>query len=206
MPTLKQTSGALPSRCSNCGFVFISNDFGATESTGAAFINNVTQCQRCGRPARVVDGKFDFVENAIRVVHAPQETIEILRVLQTALDEARQGKPEAEVVSTIEASSPELAVAIKKKMSAGGALTALLLTLLASCSNSTTLNWNQLVDQVHVYATGQEPYPRLTPLAAPAEEPEARPKQTRQQRRHQERQEAKKARQQRPQQPKKPKH
>jgi hypothetical protein len=133
-------------------------------------------------------------------------TLAILGVLQTALNEAQQGKAEAEVIRKIESASPDLAKAIEKKVSIGGklVLVPLLLGLLASCSTSTTLNWNQLVDQVHVYQTGKEPYPGLGQSTPSASEPESKPAPNRQQRRYTERQAKKQQRQTERQQPKKP--
>jgi hypothetical protein len=160
---------------------------------GITFHNNQVQCPNCRKTAAGIDGTFDFVKNTIAVRSAPPRTIAILEILQSALHEANHGKPDAEVIAKIEKASPELATAIKAKISRARkpALAALLMALLvSSCSMATnaTLDWNKLVDQVHVYATGATPYP--TTQSSSADNTRV----TRQQRRHQERQEKKKQR------------
>lgn len=153
--------------------------------------------------AEGIDGTFDFVGNAIRVSNAPPRTIELLSALQGALRKAEQNKPAAEVISEIEQTSPELASAIQKKVSSTGAhiLAGLLVTLLAGCSMSTTLDLNVLLDQIHVYATGAEPY------AADSVQPrsEETHRTSRQQRRHIERQAKKQQRQNEQRHSRKPK-
>jgi hypothetical protein len=198
----------LPSHCPKCGIVFLSDAFSLVNVTDAMFRNIRVGCPNpgCGGIANGLDGTFDFVGNAINVKHATPRTLAILAVLQSALREAQQGKPEAEVISEIEKASPELAHAIQKKVSTSGKplLAGLLLTLLAGCSMDTRLDWNRLVDQVHVYSTGANPYPGLEQAEASQSESGEKPKPSRQQRRYKERQAKKQQRQTERQQPKKP--
>ena len=201
----------LPSHCPNCGLIFVSTLFGIENTKNVTIRNNVgLQCPRCRGMAHPLEGTFDFVGNAIRVIKAPPKTIAILSVLQEALNEVQKGVPAAEVISKIEKASPAFASALKEKTARAGPsiLATVLLSLLATCSmnmNTTaTLNWNQLVDQVHVYQTEKEPYPGLGQSVPNASEPETKPKISRQQRRYKERQTKKQ--QQPPEQrsPKKP--
>jgi hypothetical protein len=199
----------LPAYCPKCGLVFASNAITFRgNATNVTLGGNREPCPRCGGMAEGIDGNFDFVGNAIRVNRASPRTLAILTVIQAALVEAQQGKPESEVIATIEKASPELATEIRKKVSRAGqpVLVALLLSLLATCSISTTgtLNWNQLVDQVRVYQTGKAPYPGLERSAPNASEPEAKPKMSRQQRRYKERQTKKQQQRTERQHPKKP--
>jgi hypothetical protein len=199
----------LPAHCPNCGLVFPSKLISIDHATNITIGDGREPCPApgCGGAARVIDGTFDFVGNAIRVRSAPPRTIGILSVLQTALREAEGGMPPDEVISKIETASPELASAIRKKVAIGGwtVLGGVLISLLASCSMNTNLNWNQLVDQVHVYQTGKEPYPGLGQSGPSASEPESRAEPSRQQRRHKERQAKKQQRQIERQKPKAPK-
>jgi hypothetical protein len=175
----------VPAHCPHCGSIFISSliSFGP----GATLtINNVgVSCPFCGQMANAVDGTFDFVGNFVRVKNAPPRSIAILQLLQSALAAAQKGEPDAKVLDRIKTASPELAKEIQKATVAGGKpLIAVLLVLLAgncSMSANTSLNWNQLVDQARVYATGGDPYPGLGNSAE-------KPKMNRQQRRSQERQ------------------
>jgi hypothetical protein len=114
---------------------------------------------------------------------------------------AQKGEPDATVLDKIKDASPELATEIRKAtVSSGRPLLPVLLLLLAgSCSTTTntSLNWNQLIDQARVYATGGDPYPGLENSAE-------QPKMNRQQRRSQERQTKKKQPQPEQPPPKKP--
>jgi hypothetical protein len=111
--------------------------------------------------------------------------------LQAALNAAQAGEPEEKVIAHIEKASPELAAATKKAVIKGGYgvfTTILLAAMVAQCSSlHSTLDVNQLVDQLVVYATEREPYPdlRQKESASPSGE-QAAP--NRQQRRLQERQ------------------
>jgi hypothetical protein len=190
----------MPAHCSRCGLIFESPVFAITGNIrNVTFRNNKISCPRlgCGEIADGIDGTFDYVDNAIRVIRAPPKTIAIVSVLQRALREAEQGRPEAEVINKIEATSAELADAIRKKVSTSKKpiLVTLLLSLLASCSVSSTLNWNQLVDQVHVYQTGADPYSGLDQATASMSDSDDKPKASRQQRRYNERQAKKQQRQ-----------
>jgi hypothetical protein len=153
----------LPAHCLNCGAIFVTSTIQASNALGITFSNITVPCSNCGGPAKTVDGTFDFVGNAMRVhPGAPQRTIEILKVLQSALREAEGGASDEKVIDTIARASPVLASAIQRKTKQGGfILITLLLALLASCSTEATLDWNQLVDQLKVYATGGDPYPGL---------------------------------------------
>jgi hypothetical protein len=109
------------------------------------------------------------------------------------MSSAKAGADPETIITEIERNSPELANAARLAVSRGGILSliALLFSLLVSCSSniSQTLDWNEIVDQAHVYMTGADPYPLQggTRTQGPAiDEPEQQI--SRQQRRHQERQ------------------
>jgi hypothetical protein len=188
----------VPAHCPHCGLIFPVN-FGYVQSLT---LNNVrVGCPSCKNYAQTVDGTFDFVGNAIRVRNAPPRTIAILEVLQSALAAAQKGEADSKVLAKIKKASPELAEEIQKAtVSSGTPLLALLVTLMVgncSMTTNTSLNWNQLIDQVWVYATKAAPYPNL---GGPAETPKI----NRQQRRSQERQTKKQPQQPEPPPPKKP--
>jgi hypothetical protein len=166
----------VPAHCSHCGLIFPVN-FGFVQSLT---LNNVrVWCPGCKNYAHTVDGTFDFVGNAIRVSNAPPRTIAILQVLQTALSAAQKGEPDARVLDKIKDASPELAEEIQKvTASSGRSLLVVLLLMVGNCSTTTntSLNWNQLVDQVRVYATGGTPYPGLGNSAKEAETSKPQPR------------------------------
>ncbi|MFC7699644.1 hypothetical protein ACFQX9_23450 [Bradyrhizobium sp. GCM10028915] len=198
----------LPAHCPKCGAIFPSNVISIDNSDDITIGNIQERCpiQGCGGTARVIEGNFDFVGHAVRVRRAPPRTLAILTVLQEALQDVERGKPTDEAISKIERASPELASAIRKTIGSAGKplLGTLLFALLASCSMSTRLDWNQLVDQVHVYRTGAAPYPGLGQSGSSASETESKAEPSRQQRRYKERQTKKRQRQIERQRPKKP--
>jgi hypothetical protein len=175
----------VPAHCPHCGRVFVSAAFNFGFASTVVLENNRTNCPFCGQTAQIIDGTFNFLGNAILVRDAPPRTIAILQTLQNALAASQKGEADAKVLDKIKDASPELADQIQKATVASGKpLVGLLLLLLAgncSMATNTSLNWNQLVDQVRVYATGASPYPELGNTVE-------KPKMNRQQRRSQERQ------------------
>jgi hypothetical protein len=167
----------------------------------------VSQCPNCGRQAAGLDGTYDFVGNAITVLKAPQRTLEILKALQDALRAARAGEPEDKVLAHIAKAAPSLAIAIRQETRKGGRglLTLLILLLLAHCSSEATLDVNQLVDQVHVYMTGAEPYPGIErkETASPSERKAGPNRQQRRKQEHQSKKQKQPSGQKAPQKPKK---
>jgi hypothetical protein len=191
----------VPAHCPHCGRIFISSLIGFGPGTTLTLNNVGVSCPFCGQIANAVDGTFDFVGNLVRVQNAPPRSIAILQVLQSALIAAQKGDPDAKVLEQIQEASPELAKEIQKATVTGGRplLPVLLLLLAGSCSTTTntSLNWNQLIDQARVYATGGDPYPGLV-------NSEEKPKMNRHQRRSQERQTKKQPQRPEPPSSKKP--
>lgn len=198
----------LPAHCTRCGYTFLSNVHlhGITLIGGSAF---EMQCPRCRGTARSLPGDFEFTHSETLVKAAPPDTVIKLEKLREALKAARAEDDLEAVIKPLTEVSPQLAILARTAASRGGMATvvALLLYMLASCSQNTksTINWNQMVDQAHVYVTGDEPYPGLRTMPEPqstgtVEEgqpsrPEARSGPSRQQRRQLERQSKKLQRQ-----------
>lgn len=159
--------------------------------------------------ATVIDGTFDFVGNTIKVKSAPPRTIALLTVLQEALQAARAGKAEKEIVSKLEEQSIEFASIAQMAIKKGGVLflITMLVYLLASCSANIqqALDWNLLIDQARVYLTGGDPYPGLGRKEATQSLPERKSGPSRQQQRYKERQTKKQQQRTAPQRPRKPK-
>jgi ribosomal protein S27AE len=181
----------LPAHCPHCGAFFLSPIAGMPGAS--VTIHAVgTSCPRCGKSADVLDGTFDFLANAIHVKSAPPKTLGILHALQDVLSQAQKGADEQEIIQALSKESPELAHAASDVIKRGGvsALIALLIYLLASCSANIeqTLDWNELVDQAHVYLIGADPYPLGESRTQDQETREPSQQTSRQQRRHRERQ------------------
>lgn len=98
---MRASSTRLPAHCANCGAVFLSN-YGLGPSRGTTFRGNIAECPNCHHPAHVIDGTFNFIDNAFTALRAPPRTIEILEVLQEALKQIDRGKSAEEVIAEIE--------------------------------------------------------------------------------------------------------
>jgi hypothetical protein len=68
----------MPAVCDNCGIVFPSGIYASDGATAIALEGNSSQCPVCGHWARVPDGIFNFLNNTIEVVQAPDQTIDDL--------------------------------------------------------------------------------------------------------------------------------
>lgn len=59
---------SLPAFCTSCGGVFVTSLFGGS-AKGITFENSVVgPCPRCGGYGRIIDGVYDLVDNAFRIV------------------------------------------------------------------------------------------------------------------------------------------
>jgi hypothetical protein len=70
----------LPAVCNNCGAIFPSRLIEVRGSAEAMYFEgNKEQCPVCGHMARLPDGLFNFANDAIEVLQAPDRTVEDLR-------------------------------------------------------------------------------------------------------------------------------
>ena len=82
----------VPAICTSCGAFFPSPIGIAPGSTNVTLaFNVVTQgCPHCGGTGRVLDGTFDFVGDAIRLVSGPGHTVRDLERLEAILRDAQE--------------------------------------------------------------------------------------------------------------------
>jgi hypothetical protein len=103
----------VPAFCDNCGNVFPSgmvfeNVIGVTMS------GNKSQCPRCGFLARIPDGVFNFYQNAIEVLNAPETTKRDLQIFRQIIQNASTvQKPVQEVQEEIQKKVPKLSFLAK---------------------------------------------------------------------------------------------
>ena len=69
----------LPALCDNCGAIFPSG-FEVGNSEAIYFEGNREQCPVCGEFAHIPDGLFNFTNNVVEIVQAPDRTEEDLKV------------------------------------------------------------------------------------------------------------------------------
>jgi hypothetical protein len=68
----------VPAVCDNCGTVFPSGIYASDGATAITLEGNRSRCPVCGHWARVPDGLFNFLDNTIEVVQAPDQTMDDL--------------------------------------------------------------------------------------------------------------------------------
>jgi hypothetical protein len=191
--------------CPHCGHIFVTNVISGRRARIS--VHSVgTPCPRpgCGKIANLLDADYDydFLGNA-KMSSASPETIKVMKALQAALQAAVRaegsGDSEDKIIEDLQIDSPEFAVAARGvvRRCGIGTLILALLFLLNSCSKNltATLNWNELVDQLHVYTTGSEPYPIVQNHTEAQENNDSSAQMSRQQRRRQERQSRKQQKQ-----------
>lgn len=178
-------------QCDHCGLIYQSTSFEFIQSN-ITLTGCKETCPRCGSMANILERRFSFISDNIIVKDAPQKTIDIINTLKRALESAKEGLDESSIVYVIAKESPELGKIAKSALKKNGlrGLLLLIISLLASCSASVqqSLDWNMLVDQAHVYMTGEAPYPFGENHIQAQADDKPREHLSRQQRRQQERQ------------------
>ena len=104
----------LPAFCDTCGTAFNSGFF-AENARGVTFAGNRSgPCPRCGGMGHVPDGVFNFVDNTIEILSAPERSISELMTLAKILKEARAtGRSKEEVSQVVEKELPALSSLMK---------------------------------------------------------------------------------------------
>ena len=126
--------------------------------------NRAGPCPNCGGMGSIPNGTFDFVEGAIKVLAAPQRTIDDLKRLSVILEDARHERvSRAEAVCQVGRVDLTLASSLGKVVKANEATWTARLTLLfvavtltvqlrqsqppATTINNVTVNVNPTVEQ-----------------------------------------------------------
>lgn len=144
---------SVPAYCARCDLVFtpaggirIENSFDVTMT------DNIVTCPQCRRPAKFIEGRFNFVEDRIELVSGPPITRNILDRLGNLVRQAESGK----------ISKQELASRAAELHEGLGAAIAYLVTrypktllfvvalvsMLKACNPEVKLDLNRLVEQV----------------------------------------------------------
>ena len=82
-----------PARCTNCGWTGHWDNFfvGVSRATDITFAGIHTfPCPRCGRPAEVIPGTYDFVGDLVRRVRDADLSIDDLEAIRARLTKARE--------------------------------------------------------------------------------------------------------------------
>lgn len=172
----------VPAFCNTCGAVFRSG-IAVENSRGIVFAGNQAgPCPLCGGMGHIPDGVFNFVENTIEILSAPQRTVDELSRLARILHEAREKKQSPETIAqSIRKELPGLSGLVdlfpksRAELYAFLALIVAVITLISESSGgsgkATNITVNQTINQVLVQtekeSSAQEKARQPTKKAAP---------------------------------------
>lgn len=89
-----------PALCNNCGVIFPSNLFEFDNCTNVTLSNcDGGTCPKCGGKSRILDGVYNFVNNAVELLKGPERTVSELQKLAAILQTAKKDKASFEEVT-----------------------------------------------------------------------------------------------------------
>ena len=149
-----------PCKCTSCGFVFSTTliEIGPNVAN-ITFENCAVSCPKCGGIARVGDGTYTSIGEAISLLAGPSSTKSLIDELSRIAHHARKKKLTAqEVLAEIADVSPDLAAKL------GGigpwpvvGLALLLFWIVKSVTLDLKVDFNWLIDQAWHISHGQDP-------------------------------------------------
>jgi len=86
----------LPALCENCGAVFVPKAIEIRDRMQVSISNVGVNCPHCGGNARIPDGLYQAMGEAIRIVATSARSAESLRRLQRVLENAQRTRPRVE--------------------------------------------------------------------------------------------------------------
>lgn len=100
----------VPAWCENCQ-TYLENPGAIELGSNVHFVgmNNRVQCPRCGAMARMLDGEFRVIGEALHLLSAPDWTLTTLRRVADLLGEIEEKKDVSSVADELEEVSPEVA-------------------------------------------------------------------------------------------------
>lgn len=141
-----------PAKCLNpaCQHVFVMSGFFGGPGTAANIHlqGNVTNCPRCGSPAAMGDGVYEYSGGELRLVNGPPLTRAMVAKLAEITQAAKAKRIEAEeLLAEVADVSPELAQKLRSHGFGYFAIMLLLIWLLKSVSLEIKIDLNELIDQ-----------------------------------------------------------
>jgi len=89
-----------PAKCASCGWAGPAPGFHIEESTGISFQGSTVKCPRCGKPATINSGTYDFVGGIVRVVRDANLSLSDLNAIRAAAAHARRTGQTPEAFAT----------------------------------------------------------------------------------------------------------
>jgi hypothetical protein len=167
--------------CRTCGTIFEYPGLDVAGSRDISFRNVRVECPN-GHEARLLDGTFDFMDDAVRLVAGPEFTQEIFeRAIKLVVD-----SPADTTAGELAKKASEIHPALGKvidRISSGDAskhgsrwkvAVAVGLAMLAMTRCSINLDLNRLVDQIRQPASGKSP-PAQSQAPAPEQKKDQQP-------------------------------
>ena len=144
----------IPSHCRNCGAVFPSRIISIEGNVkGLTLVNNSEPCPFCSGRAYLAEGVFDIAGDVVSVLNAPGITVDMLKILGSAVIETYKDQSNsAKLVKVAESIDPKLAKVVND-ITANKIILPIGLFLLAlaikSCNVNISLDANKLIDQLN---------------------------------------------------------
>lgn len=142
----------VPMICKNCGRVSLSAFFIGYPTQIAVLDGNLQNCPHCDANAEIASGVFSFTADAVKVLQAPEITIEMLRRFGVLVVETYAGRSTLEELQTAAAAiDPKLAAVVATARSTNYVTAALLILLvgISQCVNiNVSLDANKLLEQI----------------------------------------------------------
>jgi hypothetical protein len=167
----------MPAFCGSCGAVFPSSAIIGGDATNVSFRDVDVICPFCGGLARIPDGTYDFVGDTIRILSAPQRTVDELTRLSAILNRGRSSRASPEAVShEIQQEMPELTslvglLGLPQTRDHWYQFLTLLIMIVAFFMNASAGSETTVVDTTevinYVYSQGKGPAVAPSPAAKP---------------------------------------
>lgn len=143
----------IPAHCTSCGAIFSSRAISIEGSVhNLTLCNNSETCPCCGGRAFLAEGVFNIANDVISVISAPTITLEMLKRLGVAVQEAYKDSNKVSQLNEVAASiDPEIAKVVSTITSSNKLATVglfLLAMAIKSCSVDVSIDVNQLIDQL----------------------------------------------------------
>ena len=146
---------ALPAYCTSCGHVFLSDNFIKFEGHFTADLqNNYVSCQRCGKQAKIADGKFDILNDTVTLLTGPTITLAVMRQLESVAKQlAAKEISNEQAIQQTNKISPEFSPVFERAVDRGATALGLIIAILAmyiayNSSEQSSAENQQIIEQL----------------------------------------------------------
>ncbi|MEK7310025.1 MAG: SEC-C metal-binding domain-containing protein [Planctomycetota bacterium] len=104
----------IPAICDSCGTFFVLNNIIGGNAGSVTFTNCRSTCPKCGESAHILDGTYQFIDDTIKFLKAPEHTIlELQRLSQILQGAMKKGATTEEINNQVRNELPKLSAVSK---------------------------------------------------------------------------------------------